>query len=135
MYVSKRKDGNDADKRKKIFTLLFFRASARYRAPFLPIPFHGRFSAISVCVRRKRCTQQREKNKDTDLIIFQSTSQILGPFLTDFIACEIECDQCLCRKENVQTTETKEKRYSPYSFREHQLDIGPHSRRFDCKRD
>jgi hypothetical protein len=58
-----RKDANDIDKRKTIWTLLFFRASARYWAPFLWIWFHPRLTAVRVFVRKKRCKQQTQEKR------------------------------------------------------------------------
>jgi hypothetical protein len=59
----------------------------------------------------------------------------LSPFVVNVVESEVEYGQSLSEKENIQITETKERRYSLYYFSENQQDIGPPSLRFYFVRD
>jgi hypothetical protein len=95
----------NTDKRRKIFTILFVRRSARYLAPLSPIAFSARASSVIVCLKKKRYEGGMEKKNHIYRIIFQCISQILRTFITDVVVCKVECNECLFLKVKMQLRE------------------------------
>jgi hypothetical protein len=86
------------EKDKKTFTVLVRKVSARYLAPWSPILLFPRVRVVSVCAEKRRSECERNGDKNIHWVISESISQIKRPFGSNYIVFEVECDECLCEK-------------------------------------
>jgi hypothetical protein len=129
--LCEKKKMQTTDTRKKILTVLFFRASARYWIPLSAILLHTRSSVVSVCMRKKRCKQYRQKKKRYWPCYFSEHQLDIGPHSHPLHSLR-RWVWSMPVWEGKCANHWHKKTYSPYSFSEHQLDIGPHRPQFHC---
>jgi hypothetical protein len=49
-----------------------------------------------------------ERQKESNLVMFESISYVLGSFSADCIVAQVECDECLCAKVKLKNDREKE---------------------------
>jgi hypothetical protein len=114
---------NERDDERMKLTALFRKAFARYWITWAPMSLLSRFSVVSVFVGKWICKWKRWRKNETHYVISESIRQMFGPIITDAIAVEVQCGECLCRKVQMQMKEMTREWNSLRYFGKHSWDV------------